>query len=88
MSDKARRSAEMRATTRQLREDIESGKVDASQFTPKQLEQIRSGAEKIKDYTWHHNAQSSPNNMQLVPEKIHNEQVPHTGEGSLSNGKK
>ena len=87
MSDKARRNAEMRAATRQLREDIESGKVDASQFTKKQLEQIQSGAGKIKGYTWHHNAQSSPNNMQLVPEKIHNEKIPHTGEGSMSNGK-
>ncbi len=83
MSDKARRSAEARAATRQLREDIESGKGDAGMFTEEQLKYIRKGSDKIPGYTWHHNAQSSPNNMQLVPEKIHNEKVPHTGEGSM-----
>ena len=85
MSDKARRNAEMRAATRQLRDDIESGKVDASQFTKKQLEDIKNGKQSIDGYTWHHNAQSSPNNMQLVPRDIH--KIPHTGEGSMSNGK-
>ena len=90
MSDKARRSAEMRAATRQLRDDIESGKVDDSQFTKEQLKYIKKGSDKIPDYTWHHNAKSAPNNMQLVPSKIHNVKeggVPHTGEGSMSNGK-
>jgi len=52
-------------------------------FTEEQLKYIRKGSDKIPGYTWHHNAQSSPNNMQLVPEKIHNEKVPHTGEGSM-----
>ena len=84
MSEKARRAAEMRAATRQLRDDIESGKVDASQFTEQQLNDIKSGKQSIDGYTWHHNGQSAPNNMQLVPDKIHNEQVPHTGEGSMS----
>ena len=28
-----------------------------------------------EEYTWHHNAQSAPNNMQLVPENIHNIQL-------------
>jgi len=42
--------------------------------------------EKVDDHTWHHNAQSSPNNMQLVPESIHNGTVPHTGQVSLSKG--
>jgi filamentous hemagglutinin len=87
MSESARRSAEMRAATRQLREDIENGKVDASMFTDKQLEQIKSGSKTIKGYTWHHNSQSSPNNMQLVPSEIHNVKdggIPHSGEGSMN----
>jgi hypothetical protein len=84
MSESARRSAEMRAATRQLREDIENGRVDASMFTEQQLKDIKSGKEKIDKFTWHHNAQSSPNNMQLVPDKIHNNNVPHAGEGSMN----
>ncbi len=39
-------------------------------------------------YTWHHNAQSAPNSMQLVPKDIHsNSKVPHTGQNSLKEGK-
>jgi hypothetical protein len=36
--------------------------------------------------TWHHNAQGSPNNMQLIPEAVHNP-VSHLGQGSLNKGK-
>ena len=74
----------MRAATRQLRCDINNGKVDAGLFTEQQLVDIKGGKQSIDDFIWHHNAQSSPNNMQLVPDKIHNEKVPHTGEGSMS----
>jgi filamentous hemagglutinin len=88
MTPKARRAAEMRAATRQLREDINSGKVDVSQFTEKQINAINKGKDKVPGLTWHHNAQSSPNNIQLVPENIHNTKdgkgVPHTGEGSMN----
>lgn len=46
------------------------------------------GEPKIDGYTWHHNAQSSPNSMQLVPKDIHaNKTVPHTGQNSLKDGK-
>ncbi|MFW1734008.1 HNH endonuclease [Acinetobacter sp. ULE_I001] len=39
----------------------------------------------IPDYTWYHNRQSAPNNMQLVPNSIHsNKAVPHSGQNSLS----
>lgn len=72
--------------TRDLRDAINSGKVDPAQFTPKRLEAIQAGARRIPDYTWHHNAQSAPNNMQLVPDKVH-EPVLHLGQGSLSKGK-
>jgi len=75
----------MRAATRQLRDDINSGKVDRSKFTEKQIKAINGGKEKIPGLTWCP-ARSSPNNMQLVPEKIHeNKKVPHPGEGSMSN---
>ena len=87
MSEKARRAAEMRVATRQLRDDIESGKVDASMFTEQQLNDIKKGKAEIKDLTWHHNAQSAPNNMQLVPRNIHNVNeggIPHSGEGSMN----
>ena len=88
MTPKARRSAEMRAASRQLREDINNGKADGSQFTEIQMQAINEGKDKIPDFTWHHNAQSTPNNMQLVPEDIHNSKdgkgVPHTGEGSIN----
>ena len=87
LSEKARRSAEMRAATRQLRDDIDSGKVDAGLFTQDQLNDIAKGKAEIKNLTWHHNAQSSPKNMQLVPRNIHNANeggIPHSGEGSMN----
>ena len=57
----------------------------ASQFTAVQLKQIKDGATKITGYTWHHNAQSAPNNMQLLSEAVHNA-VKHIGQESLKNG--
>ncbi|QNX59515.1 HNH endonuclease [Acinetobacter seifertii] len=49
---------------------------------------MRLGEAKIDGYTWHHNAQSSPNSMQLVPNKFHsNKAVPHSGQNSLKDGK-
>ncbi len=76
----------MRAATRNLRDAINTGKVDASQFTTTQLTAINKGLPNIPDYTWHHNAQSAPNNMQLIPFDIHNE-TKHIGEAALSEGK-
>lgn len=85
MSDAARRTIEMKQATLDLKDAINSGKVDASQFTSEQLKAINAGNPKIPKYTWHHNAQSAPNNMQLVPTKIH-EEVSHIGEASLGKG--
>ncbi|BCX73168.1 HNH endonuclease [Acinetobacter bereziniae] len=49
--------------------------------------QLRLGESQIDGYTWDHNAQSSPKNMQLVPAEFHsNKAVPHTGQNSLSSG--
>lgn len=68
-----------------LWEAIQKGQVNSSQFTTAQLKQIKDGATKITGYTWHHNAQSAPNNMQLLPEAVHNA-VKHIGQESLKNG--
>lgn len=35
-----------------------------NKFTDKQLKALEAGREKISGYTWHHNSQSAPNNMQ------------------------
>lgn len=75
----------MRAATRDLRRAIESGKIPRSQFTARQLKDIESGKQTINGYTWHHNAQGSPNNMQLIPKAIH-DAVLHTGQNSLKRG--
>lgn len=53
----------MRAATKDLWKAIESGQVPKNQFTNEQLMKIKIGNEKIPSYTWHHNVQSSPNNM-------------------------
>ncbi|WP_220186767.1 HNH endonuclease [Moraxella lacunata] len=82
----------MRNATLQLRKLINSGAIDKKLFTQKQLNDINTDVggkakTKIHGYAWHHNAQSSPNNMQLIPDEIHNKAVRHTGEGSLSEGR-
>ena len=76
----------MRQATRDLREAINNGKIDASQFSKEQLKNINSGRDKIDGYTWHHNAQSAPNSMQLIPKQIH-EAISHTGQAALSKGR-
>lgn len=59
-----------------------------SKFSENQLADLEYGKPKIEGYTWHHNPQSSPNSMQLVPNEFHsNKAVPHTGENSLKNSK-
>ncbi|HED4411057.1 TPA: HNH endonuclease, partial [Pasteurella multocida] len=63
-----------------------SSEVDRNQFTEEQLIQISKGLDKIDRFTWHHNSQSSPKNMQLIPTPIH-KAVQHIGEGALSEGK-
>ncbi|MCY9846361.1 hemagglutinin repeat-containing protein [Vibrio caribbeanicus] len=86
MSSQSRKRAEMRAATRDLRDKINNGTVDKSEFTSAQLREINAGSEAIPGYTWHHNAQSSPNNMQLIPRDVHNA-AKHIGEASLSEGR-
>ena len=75
---------QMRKATRDLRDAINLGKVDPNQFTSQQLKQIQSGSSNIKNFTWHHNADSG--NMQLIPKNVH-DAVRHIGQGSLNQGK-
>ncbi|MBF0826360.1 HNH endonuclease, partial [Muribacter muris] len=86
MSSEKRRKVEMRNATLSLKEAINKGQVNKNQFTKKQLEDINQGKVSIDGFTWHHNAQSAPNNMQLVPRNLH-KAVEHIGEGSLSEGR-
>ncbi|USI73476.1 HNH endonuclease [Sphingomonas morindae] len=79
-------SGQMRQATRDLRAAIRSGAVDKSQFTQDQLRSIEAGKASIPGFTWHHNAQSAPANMQLVPTELHNK-VAHIGTVSLQEGK-
>ena len=81
-----RRKKEMVNATLELKAKILDGSINKSTFTDTQLKQIMKGKDKIDGFTWHHNAQSSPNNMQLVPTNIH-DAVKHIGEGALSEGR-
>ncbi|HHT7689532.1 HNH endonuclease [Pasteurella multocida] len=84
--EQSRRTAEMRSATFALKQAIERGEVNKNQFTPQQLKEIYSGYSTITGFSWHHNGQSSPHNMQLIPKSIH-EAVQHIGEGALSEGR-
>ena len=75
---------QMRMATRDLREQINSGKISRSQFSPEQLKAIQSGRSKIPGYTWHHHQDSG--RMQLVPKGKHNE-ARHIGGDAMSKGK-
>ena len=79
-------TGQMRAATRSLRDAIEKGAIPKSNFTSTQLEDIMAGKRTINGYIWHHNAQSAPNNMQLVPLEIH-DAVRHTGQNALKKGR-
>ncbi|MGC6248848.1 HNH endonuclease [Bisgaard Taxon 45] len=63
-----------------------SSEVDRNQFTEEQLIQINKRLDEIEGFTWHHNSQSHPQNMQLIPTPIH-KAVQHIGEGTLSEGR-
>ena len=79
----------MRAATRSLRDAIdaiEKGVISKPNFTSRQLKDIMTGRKPITGYIWHHNAQSAPNNMQLVPLAVH-DAVRHTGQNALTQGR-
>jgi filamentous hemagglutinin len=81
-------TGQMKQASKDMWESIKDDPVAKSKFTERQLSQLEAGSHKIKGFTWHHNAQSSPNTMQLVPEKFHDRKaVPHSGQNSLKQGK-
>ncbi|NUF15357.1 two-partner secretion domain-containing protein [Acinetobacter lactucae] len=86
LSNAQRRREEMKLATNDLKKQILAGKISKEDFTPQQLAAINAGSDTIPGYTWHHNAQSKPNNFQLLPREIH-DAVKHIGEASLSGGK-
>lgn len=76
----------MRQATRDLRAEIQAGRVDPNQFTAQQLRAINAGEDKIPNHTWHHNSQGAPSSLQLVPTDVHRA-VLHIGESVLSQGR-
>jgi hypothetical protein len=60
--------AHKRAATRQLRADIETGKINKSIFSDAELLDIQNGKATVGTFTWHHH--QDPGRMQLVPRKI------------------
>ncbi len=69
--------------TEKLRQRIERDPEFAKKFTPRQLEQIKTGAPRISGLTWHHN--EVPGKMQLVNTTDH-EKCRHTGGRSIWGG--
>ena len=78
------RIGQMRMAKRDLRGQINSGKINRSQFSPEQLKAIQSGRSKIPGLTWHHHQDSG--RMQLVPKGKHNE-ARHIDGDAMSKGK-
>ncbi|QNR97485.1 hemagglutinin repeat-containing protein [Stenotrophomonas sp. 169] len=74
---------QMRLATQELAGAIQAGAVKVAGFTPRQLEQIRSGSKKIEGYTWHHHQESG--RMQLVPEIVH-QKTGHVGGEAIGSG--
>jgi filamentous hemagglutinin len=72
--------AHKRAATRQLRADIESGRVDRRIFSDTEFYNIQKGKAKIGDYTWHHHQDTG--RIQLVPEDV-NDWFKHIGGNSI-----
>jgi hypothetical protein len=58
-----------RAATRDLREQIKSGKVNQNMFTKQQLKDIKAGKAQIEGLTWHHYQDTG--RMQLISRDIH-----------------
>lgn len=81
-------TAQMGQASKDMWEVIKNDPAVKGKFSERQLLQMKSGSKQIDGYTWHHNPQSSPSNMQLIPFDIHkSKSVPHTGQNSLKNGK-
>lgn len=68
------------AATRQLKADIEAGKIDRKLFSDLEMKQIDAEKAKIGKWTWHHHEDRG--RMQLVPEDIHGD-IGHVGGNKL-----
>lgn len=77
---------QMVQATKDLWDEIKDKPSQLSRFTAAQIADIREGKQTIFGFRWHHNAQSAPHNMQLIPQAVHNS-VQHIGQGSVSKGK-
>ncbi|WP_161635285.1 HNH endonuclease [Aquimarina macrocephali] len=60
---------QFKEATRQLAEQIKTDSELAKKFTKLQLEQIKDGSPRIKDFIWHHNEEKGV--MELVDEVTH-----------------
>lgn len=76
-------TTQMKHATKDLKKYLDANPTQKSNFTDIQWKHIAQGKEKIKGYTWHHNADS--NNMQLVPEVVH-DATKHIGEATMKKG--
>ncbi|MBS0271759.1 MAG: HNH endonuclease [Proteobacteria bacterium] len=59
----------MRTATKNLRAEIIAGRIDKTQFTKYQLEDIMAGRDRISGFTWHHHQDIG--RMQLILRKTH-----------------
>lgn len=80
---KASDNEQFKYCTEKLKQRIEQDPGFASQFTPRQIEQIKAGAPRISGLTWHHN--EIPGKMQLVNASTH-DTCRHTGGKSIWGG--
>ena len=79
-------AGQMVQATKDLWSETKGIPSELSRFTTGQLKAIEAGRRTIPGFRWHHNAQSAPNNMQLIPKAVNNS-VQHIGQGSISQGK-
>jgi hypothetical protein len=75
-------SKQFRICNEKLCDEFESGKLDCSKFSDRQLDQIKNG-DKPEGFTWHHHQEAGV--MQLIDTEIH-EKTGHTGGKSVWGG--
>nr|VVV06326.1 hypothetical protein AW0309160_03816 [Aliivibrio wodanis] len=75
-------SKQFRICNEKLCEEFESGKLDCSKFSDRQLDQIKNG-DKPEGFTWHHHQETGK--MQLIDTETH-DKTGHTGGKSVWGG--
>jgi hypothetical protein len=66
----------MCASTKNLKQEIQSGKIDSTKFDDVQLNASMKEKERIPGYTWHHHQDTG--RMQLIPKELH-DKTGHVG---------